>query len=118
MIRFDAADAFRALGHPLRLRIADMLATGDKCVCEIFQALGVSQPNVSQHLNVMRSGGVVGSERRGAHVYYRLVSPEITEVIRLCRVMAGEPLPSPYIRAEDPCGESTTTKEDIALGHD
>jgi len=102
-----AAEAFKALGHPLRVKIVDILATGERCVCELFQALNVSQPSISQHLNVMRGAGVVRCQKRGANVYYRLAAPVFSEMLRLCREAIGEPLPAPYVPMPDPCDADT-----------
>ncbi|MDP2857666.1 MAG: metalloregulator ArsR/SmtB family transcription factor [Bacillota bacterium] len=102
-----AEDAFKALGHPLRVKIVDMLASGEKCVCELFEVLNVSQPSVSQHLNVMKAAGVVKCQKRGANVYYRLVSSGFTEMVRLCREAIGEPPPAPYLPLEDACDPDT-----------
>ncbi len=81
---------FKALAHPLRIKVVDMLVSGEKCVCEIFPALGVSQPNASQHLNILRAAGVVDSYRDGTRVYYRLTSPEFTALVEQCRRITGE----------------------------
>jgi len=106
-MELHAADAFKALGHPLRVKIVDMLASGEKCVCELFEALSVSQPSVSQHLNVMRVAGVVRCQKRGANVYYRLAAPGFNEVLKLCREAIGEPQPAPYVPMSDPCDPDT-----------
>ena len=63
---------FRALGDETRLRIVALLSHGELCVCHIQEALGVSQPNASRHLSVLRAGGVVEPRREGSWVYYRL----------------------------------------------
>jgi ArsR family transcriptional regulator, arsenate/arsenite/antimonite-responsive transcriptional repressor len=63
---------FRALGDETRLRIVALLAHGELCVCHIQEALGISQPNASQQLAVLRNAGVVSSRRAGGWVYYRL----------------------------------------------
>ncbi len=100
----DTAMALRALGHPLRLRIAHMLHTGEKCVCEILSALEATQPNISQHLAVMKRAGIVKCYRKGAYVFYSLSSQEVNEIIRECRKLIGAPEPEPYIPMVDPCG--------------
>ena len=63
---------FRALGDETRLRIVALLAHGELCVCHLQSALAISQPNVSRHLAVLRSAGVVGARRVGTWMYYRL----------------------------------------------
>jgi ArsR family transcriptional regulator len=67
---------FRALGDETRLRMVGLLAHGELCVCHIESALGVSQPNASRQLGILRSAGIVDAERRGTWVYYRLVAQE------------------------------------------
>ena len=62
----------RALGDETRLRIVALLAHGELCVCHLESALGISQPNASQHLSVLRAAGVVEHRRVGTWVYYKL----------------------------------------------
>lgn len=69
------AGVFKALGHPIRLWIVRRLDEGECCVCDIVDAVGVDFSTVSQHLNVLKRVGVVEDEKRGKHVFYRLVYP-------------------------------------------
>lgn len=74
-IRIDVrplARLLRALGDETRLRIVALLAHGELCVCHIQAALGLSQPNTSRQLGVLRAAGVVDSRREGGWAYYRL----------------------------------------------
>ncbi len=64
-LMFRAAEVLRALSHPVRLKVALTLMEGESCVCRLLPRLGVSQPNLSQHLAVMRSAGVLRSRREG-----------------------------------------------------
>lgn len=67
---------FRALGEPARLQVLSLIAaqpTGEACVCELTEPLGLSQPTVSHHLKVMYEAGLLQKERRGTWIYYRLV---------------------------------------------
>lgn len=66
---------FKALGDETRLRIVALLTHGELCVCHIEEALGLSQPNVSRHLAILRSAGIVEDRRDGNWVHYRL-SPQ------------------------------------------
>jgi ArsR family transcriptional regulator len=66
------ARLLRALGDETRLRIVALLAHGELCVCHIQSALGLSQPNTSRQLGVLRAAGVVDSRREGGWAYYRL----------------------------------------------
>ena len=67
---------FRALGDETRLRVVALLAHGELCVCHLQEALEISQPNVSRHLGVLRSAGVVEARRVGTWIYYRLLKQE------------------------------------------
>lgn len=73
----DAADAeriapmFKALGDPVRLRMASMIAAQPElCVCEISPAFDLSSGTISHHLKILREAGLVDCERRGTYVYY------------------------------------------------
>ncbi len=72
------AEVFKALGHPTRLAIVDMLAGGELCVCEIDRQIDADMSTVSRHLAVLRNVGILSSERRGNQVFYRLECPCIT----------------------------------------
>ncbi len=65
---------FKALGDDVRLRIVALLAHGELCVCHIEEALGLTQPNASRHLGILRAAGVVSHRRRDKWVYYRLAA--------------------------------------------
>lgn len=67
-----AADLLRALSHPMRLRIIEILGEGELCVKKLEEILKISQPSVSQHLTRLRYAGLIESERRGHLVCYRL----------------------------------------------
>ena len=64
---------FKALGDETRLRVVALLSHGELCVCHLQEALGLSQSNVSRHLGILRSAGIVEDRRDGTWVYYRLV---------------------------------------------
>ena len=72
------AEVFKALGHPTRLAIVDMLAGGERCVCEIDEHIDADMSTVSRHLAVLRNVGILSSDKRGNQVYYRLECPCIT----------------------------------------
>jgi DNA-binding transcriptional ArsR family regulator len=80
------AETLRTLASPKRLAILHRLAASPVEVGRLAAELGLSQPNVSQHLAVMRSAGIVESERDGREVRYRVSDPD---VIVACSVMRG-----------------------------
>lgn len=80
------ADVLKTLASPRRLEILHRLAEGPCEVGRLAEELGLSQPNVSQHLAVLRSAGVVEAERDGREVRYRLADDD---VIVACSIMRG-----------------------------
>ncbi len=80
------ADVLKTLSNPRRLEILHRLADGPCEVGRLAAELGMSQPNVSQHLALMRSAGVVAAEREGREVRYRLSDPD---VMVACNLMRG-----------------------------
>lgn len=80
------AEVLKTLAHPRRLEILHRLAEGPVEVGRLAGDLGLSQPNVSQHLAVLRGAGVVDAERTGREVRYRLSDPD---VMRACGLMRG-----------------------------
>jgi DNA-binding transcriptional ArsR family regulator len=78
------AEVMRTLAHPRRLQIMHRLAEGPTEVGTLAAQVGISQPNASQHLAVMRATGLVEAERDGREVRYRLADPD---VVRACGLM-------------------------------
>ena len=69
------ANVLKALGHPTRLWMAEQLADGEKCVCELAEFIDADFSTISKHLSVLKQAGVVVDEKRGKQVYYRLKVP-------------------------------------------
>lgn len=63
---------FKALGDASRLRIVALLSHGELCVCHVQDALGLTQPNASRQLGILRSAGVVEARRAGTWTWYSL----------------------------------------------
>lgn len=67
------AASLRLLAHPERLQILDAVRRASECVCHLEALLGKPQPYVSQQLRLLREAGLIGVERQGQNVYYRLI---------------------------------------------
>jgi DNA-binding transcriptional ArsR family regulator len=80
------AEVLKTLASPRRLAILHRLADGPCGVGVLADELRVSQPNVSQHLAVLRTAGLVEAERDGREMHYRLADPDVT---RACQIMRG-----------------------------
>lgn len=79
---------FRALGDETRLRIIALLSHGELCVCHVENALGLSQPNCSRQLGILKASGVVDSRREGTWVYYRITDQDTEAVESVLEVLA------------------------------
>jgi ArsR family transcriptional regulator len=75
------AKILKALGQPTRLRIMEYLRDGERCVCEIFPAIGGQQSNVSRHLAVLKQAGLVSDRREGVSIFYRVKDHAIFKVL-------------------------------------
>jgi len=77
------ADAFKAIADPARLRLLNFIASqpaAETCVCFLTEPLGLSQPTISHHLKVLYDAGLLGRDKRGTWVYYRIVPERMTEL--------------------------------------
>ena len=76
---------FKALAHPIRIRLLELLVKGDMNVQELQEALGVEQPVVSQQLAVLRANNIVAGRKEGASVWYSVRDPLIAELLDTAR---------------------------------
>ncbi len=76
------AEFLHAVGQATRLRILEVLAEGERCVCDIQVTVGEQQSNVSKHLAILRRSGILTARREGGRVTYRLRSGRISEILR------------------------------------
>jgi ArsR family transcriptional regulator len=75
------ASVLKALGQPTRLRILELLRNGERCVCEIFPAIKEEQSNVSRHLALLKTTGILASRRQGQMVHYRIRDPQVFKLL-------------------------------------
>lgn len=77
-----SAEIFKALSHPTRLKILELLKShNDLCVCHIYEALELEQANVSQHLRILRTAGLIKSQKLGLKVHYSICCNKITSIL-------------------------------------
>jgi DNA-binding transcriptional ArsR family regulator len=79
------AGFFRALAHPVRIRILELLVRGDRSVQELQEALGLEQPVVSQQLAVLRSNNIVSGRKQGVSVRYAVRDPLVGTLLDTAR---------------------------------
>lgn len=98
------AQLFQALSHPVRLRILDILARQEACVCHLTAILGQRQPYVSQQLATLREAGLVADRRDGTLIYYRLADDHLAKLLdegkALVKDLVGESLIFPPVPEE------------------
>lgn len=86
------AQMFKALGDPVRLRLLSLIASsagGEACVCDISAPFDLTQPTISHHLKVLRSAGLLDSERRGSWVYYRAIPEALHQLSAILQIEGG-----------------------------
>ena len=86
--RQRSAAVARALGDPKRLCVLESLAAGEVSVSELAARVACQVPNMSQHLSVLRSAGLVTARRDGNTIYYRLADPRVLEACQLLQAIA------------------------------
>lgn len=83
----SAAEIFRVMSAPMRLKIISSLCHGEKNVGELLGEINTTQPNMSQHLNTLYKAGVLGKRRDGVQIFYRIVNDR---VVSLCRAVCTQ----------------------------
>jgi ArsR family transcriptional regulator len=76
---------FRALADTTRLRLLNLIADREICVCYFVEILRMSQPKISRHLAYLRRAGIVAARREGKWMHYRLVMPKEEAAARILR---------------------------------
>lgn len=79
----ELADFFKALSHPVRLKIVSILINGKQCVKNLGELLCMSQPSVSQHLSILRSRGIVGWKREGSIICYYIKDERVLKLYKM-----------------------------------
>jgi rhodanese-related sulfurtransferase/DNA-binding transcriptional ArsR family regulator len=108
----------RALGSGRRMELLDVLANGERGVAAVAGEVGLTVANASQHLQVLRQAGLVTTRRAGTSVRYRLAGPDVFELWRTLRTLAGarlaelERLADAYLGARDEL--EPVTREELA----
>lgn len=87
MLQGYKAELFKALGHPVRIRILEILRDGEQTVSGLQQVLGIEMPSVSQQLAVLRTRQLVVGRKEGTNVIYRVVDPQVFDLLDTARAM-------------------------------
>ena len=82
-----AAEVFRVMSAPMRLKIISALCNGEKNVSQLLEEIATTQPNMSQHLNTLYHADVLAKRRDGVQIYYRINNDR---VVTLCRAVCTQ----------------------------
>ena len=80
-----AAEVLKAVAHPVRIAIVEVLEDGEMCVGDIVEALGSKQAIISQQLNLMKDKGVLECRRDGVNVYYQVKNKNVIRLLDCIR---------------------------------
>ncbi len=87
-VMFDlAAETFRVMSAPMRLKIINCLCSEEKNVGQLLDEIDTTQPNMSQHLNALFKAKILGRRREGVQIYYRIINER---VVTLCRAVCTQ----------------------------
>jgi ArsR family transcriptional regulator len=95
------AQLFRVLGHPLRIRILELLRDGERTVGDLQAELELDSSGTSQHLAALRQQGVLDSRRAGTSVYYRIRDPRISELLAIAKAILTSALADAHALLSD-----------------
>ena len=105
------SDILKALSHPARLAILDILRGGEQCVCHMEATLNLRQAYISQQLMILKDAGLVEARRDGLNLYYRVIKPEIFNVLETLNSVTGMTPKLPkhkHANANCPCPKCNT----------
>ncbi|WP_030670601.1 ArsR/SmtB family transcription factor [Streptomyces sp. NRRL B-1347] len=88
------AEFFKTLGHPVRIRVLELLSMREHAVAEMLPEVGVEPAHLSQQLAVLRRANLVVTRKEGSTVYYSLTSPHVAELLRVARTILSGVLAS------------------------
>jgi ArsR family transcriptional regulator len=86
----------KAMAHSSRLFILDELFRGERCVCELTEMIGADTSTVSKHLSLLKSAGIVETDKRGNQVYYRLTAPCVLKFFECVETIMRENVTAQY----------------------
>ena len=108
----ELSDLFKAMNHPVRLAILDVLRLDEACVCHLEAVLGQRQAYISQQLSVLRDQGIIRDRRDGWNVFYQVADQKIFEIMDAARKLVfGDTPPEIIIDTENcSCPKCTAKK--------
>jgi ArsR family transcriptional regulator len=107
MDSYDTQSVFlKAISHPTRLAILDILREGEQCVCHMEATLGLRQAYISQQLMILKEAGLVESRRDGLNLYYRVIKLDVFKVLDTVSIVTNITIKLPvhkHAKVDCPC---------------
>ncbi len=98
------ADLLRAISHPTRLAVLEILRDGEQCVCHMEATLSIRQSSISQQLMILREAGLVEVRRDGLNMFYHVTKPHLFDVLDAVYAATGRPhLVHKHGKGKDSC---------------
>jgi len=100
------SDFLRTISHSTRLAILDILRDGEQCVCHMEAMLNLRQAYISQQLMILKQAGLLEARRDGLNLYYRVVKPEVFNVLDVLSSVTGVSVKPPkhkHAKTACPC---------------
>ena len=104
------AQLFRVLGHPIRIRILELLGEGERTVGDLQAQLQLDSSGTSQHLSTLRQQGLLEARREGTSVYYRIKDPRVSQLLAVARQILTSALSDPEALLSDLAGEPAAAR--------
>lgn len=112
------SDFLRAISHPTRIAVLDILRDGEQCVCHMEAMIGLRQASISQQLMILREAGIVAVRRDGLNIYYRVTKPQVFQILDAVDAAIGKHQPlvmHKHGKSECPCPKCNSVQA-IPLG--
>lgn len=103
------AQLFRALGHPVRIRMLELLSSGERTVGDLQAELNLDSSGTSQHLAALRQHGVLESRRAGTSVYYRIRDPRVSQLLAVAKQILTSALSDSHALLSNLADDASTT---------
>ena len=110
------AEFFKTLGHPVRIRVLELLSQREHAVTELLLEAGIEAASLSQQLAVLRRGGLVVSRKEGSSVFYSLTSPHVAELLAVARAILTGVLTGQVELLDDLRGPQAAVARDSTQG--
>ena len=105
------AQLFRVLGHPVRIRMLELLSDGERTVGDLQAELSLDSSGTSQHLAALRQQGVLESRRAGTSVYYRIRDPRVTQLLAVAKQLLTSALSDSHTLLSELAAEPASRAE-------